>query len=173
MEEQQSENLKDFKDVFFYALIADDNVIINELLVQHGVGFVSEINGQSPLEVCAGRGSWKSFDFLVDKIKVITPNPSNGKNLLHIAIENRRWPEKWCEKVGGVLFNEPDFEGDTPLHYAVRYKDVAATQWLIAHGANINARNAIWQKALDVAKESEFTNKVAISQFFSLLFAFL
>lgn len=111
--------------------------------------------------------SWKSFDLLLDNIKVIRPNAVDGKNLLHIAIENGRWPEKWCEEVGEALLNEPDLEGNTPLHYAVRCKDVAATQWLIAHGANIEARNRQWQKALDVAKEFKFSKEVAISQVFS------
>lgn len=42
--------------------------------------------------------SWKSFDLLLDNIKVIKPNADDRKNLLIIAIQNGKWPENYIKK---------------------------------------------------------------------------
>jgi ankyrin repeat protein len=41
----------------------------------------------------------------------------------------------------GASFMEPDYEGNTPLHYAVMYGSSAAANVLLSNSANTNATN--------------------------------
>jgi len=50
-------------------------------------------------------------------------------------------------KVGACL-DYPDYFGDTPLHYALRYFKPETASALLAFGANVNARNALGRTPL-------------------------
>eukprot|EP00731_Ephydatia_muelleri_P031630 Em0023g137a len=54
--------------------------------------------------------------------------------------------------------NQPDNNGDTPLHYAVRDGDLLCTKLFLAFDANINACNGNNKTPLDLATEMVASN---------------
>ncbi len=75
-------------------------------------------------------------------------NVANDGNLLH-AVIRAGWEEMVLPLIGaGADVHARDARGDTPLHLAGEAKMPAATQILIEHGADINARAGAPDSAL-------------------------
>jgi ankyrin repeat protein len=53
----------------------------------------------------------------------------------------------------GADINEPDIDGMTPLHIAVKVKNLTAAAYLISKGADVNIKNEEGQSPLEMAEE--------------------
>lgn len=76
----------------------------------------------------------------------------HGRTLLHLAAErNHAGLCRWLLRLGSDV-NRVDLLGQTPLHRAVRFGAAEAASLLVAHGADLDARD--WQKRapLDLAE---------------------
>lgn len=67
---------------------------------------------------------------------------SHGQTLFHIASASEHVPARWLDWLIELGFSadEPDAWGHTPLWTAARANRVDRVAWLLAHGANPNAR---------------------------------
>ena len=71
-----------------------------------------------------------------------TPLDRNQETYLHLAIGNpRRLELLWTAGSNVLGIDARDWNGRTPLHYALAAGSVPGATWCISHGADVNARD--------------------------------
>uniref|UniRef100_A0AC35G7F7 Ankyrin repeat protein n=1 Tax=Panagrolaimus sp. PS1159 TaxID=55785 RepID=A0AC35G7F7_9BILA len=102
--------------------------------------------------------SMSPFVVPVFKSNLIQACDSNGKNLLHHAVENQKIEvAKTLLKVNRQLANKKDKIGKTPLFYAIKNDDLEMMDLLLKKGAKVE----LWKYANNCTNGcSKFINKV-------------
>ncbi|KAK1273053.1 hypothetical protein QJS04_geneDACA016429 [Acorus gramineus] len=135
--------------------------LISQLLVRkdRSVSYVKDDDGLAPFFVAIQFGHIRTTCMILDHCPDVGElRDTRGRNALHMAIKNNtmlmlrallKRPE-----LGGLV-NEPDSDGNTPLHVAT--KDNLYTRvklMLTADGVDVRARNKEGLTALDVSELS-------------------
>ena len=99
--------------------------------------------GQRAALQCAVRsGSPRTLQYLLDHGADLHARTDDGATLFHLACASESAPESWLDHLAqlGARIDEPDAAGSTPLWAAAHAGRTARVVWLLAHGANPNAR---------------------------------
>lgn len=154
-------NQPDFsgKTALHFATAARDTNIIHELLKEStSPAYLRDTtNGRTPLLEAASSGNWDVLQEILqhcpDTIELCDPT---GQNALHLAVSNNtthnvreflRLPEM------KELVNEPDVEGDTPLHLAIKNENYKVVKKLMATGCvDLRIENNKGLTALDICE---------------------
>lgn len=136
--------------------------------------YVPDFEGNSPLHIIAIRGI--TFGMVED---ILDSNPCaaelldrNGRNALHLAVMNEnRFTLRFLlrQTEFKVLINEPDGEGNTPLHLAVKLHLYYIVRLLVDMGADLSVTNKEGLTALDIC---QFYRGFTFSQVFFLFSVF-
>jgi len=125
-------------DDFFIAIANDDTATIRSLLARGFDPNTVNPKGQVPLFMALQSGSLKAAELLLQHpdTRVDEPNAVGETPLMMAAL---RGQVAWCEKLlaRGAAINRA---GWTPLHYAASGPGTNAVVWLVAHGAQLDAR---------------------------------
>lgn len=136
-------------DDFFIAIVNDDTGTIQSLLARGFDPNTVNPKGQTPLFLALQSGSLKAAQTLWQHpdLRIDAPNAADETPLMMAAL---RGQVAWCEKLvaRGAAINRP---GWTPLHYAASGPSAQALTWLLAHGAELEARSPNGNTALMMA----------------------
>jgi ankyrin repeat protein len=98
-------------------------------------------------------------------VSVTTPSGNPSVLPFHFLVScysvlNVRWPElvEVMLKFDASLVNQPDDQGVTPLHIAVRQNDLSLVNQLLDRGVNKNDKTKSGLTALSIALEAGYTN---------------
>ncbi|KAM7184442.1 hypothetical protein V8F20_012226 [Naviculisporaceae sp. PSN 640] len=81
----------------------------------------------------------------------------SGKGICHhAAINNWTHLLRLCLGANGVMANQIDHSGGTPLHVAARLGNTESCQVLIAHGANVRLQDRLGRTAAQIAADAGF-----------------
>ncbi len=120
------------------AAYRDNASAITSLLLRGVDPNVRDSQGRSALEQAMREQNMKAFNALMaaPNLDLNGANAAGETPLMLAAIKGRLdWVELFVKR--GAQINR---EGWTPLHYAASGPDNGISTWLIAHGAEINAR---------------------------------
>ncbi|HEY4084261.1 MAG TPA: ankyrin repeat domain-containing protein [Burkholderiaceae bacterium] len=120
------------------AAYRDNASAITTLLLRGVDPNARDSQGRSALEQAMREQNMKAFDALLaaPNLDLNSANAAGETPLMLAAIKGRLdWVELFVKR--GAQVNR---EGWTPLHYAASGPDNGISTWLIAHGAEINAR---------------------------------
>ncbi|XP_044473217.1 protein ACCELERATED CELL DEATH 6-like [Mangifera indica] len=146
------------KTALHFATAAREKNIMRELLTKStSSAYLQDSNGRTPLLEAACSGNFDVLQEILlycpDTIELADPT---GKNALHLAVLNNttnnvreflRLPEM------KELVNEPDEEGDTPLHLAIKHENYKMVKQLIATGfVDLRTKNNKGLTALDICE---------------------
>ncbi|XP_044473219.1 protein ACCELERATED CELL DEATH 6-like [Mangifera indica] len=146
------------KTALHFATAVREKKIMHELLTKStSSAYQRDSNGRTPLLEAACSGNFDVFQEILlycpDTIELADPT---GKNALHLAVLNNttrnvreflRLPEM------KELVNEPDVEGDTPLHLAIKHENYKMVKQLIATGCvDLRTKNNNGLTALDICE---------------------
>ncbi|CAL9085330.1 unnamed protein product, partial [Musa acuminata var. zebrina] len=141
------------------------------LLLQNdpSTAYVRDNGGASAIHVAASFGHVNVIKYLIETCPGCTEvRDGEGGNFFHVAISKRR--EQVVRFVATSprltdLLNEPDSDGNTPLHRAIISRDMAIIQMLSSSpSVKLSASNNRGQTALDVAL-SNTRNRLVIKMF--------
>lgn len=122
--------------------ISDDD-LLDLILNQPGVSpDAPDQLGRLPIHVAADRRTGlQRIDLLLTDNSTFRSQDKQGRNILHHAAVGGMPPliSSILEECPDLI-NVPDSDGWTPLHWAVRDSDTEASQCLITHGANKEAK---------------------------------
>ncbi|XP_077220305.1 protein ACCELERATED CELL DEATH 6-like [Tasmannia lanceolata] len=121
------------------------------------VAYITDNEGQLPLLMAAGSGRLLTIEvmleFCQDPVDMLN---TSGRNALHLAVENNK-----AQIVRALLnrpehkklINEPDHEGNTPLHLATQHRFYNIVKLLLAaDGVDLTATNKDGLTALDISE---------------------
>jgi ankyrin repeat protein len=134
------------------------NVSTLKLLLHRDISpaYVSDSNGSFPVHIAARMG----YGQLIYELCRYCPDcdemlDSRGRNFLYIAVVHKKWKVVWnfCGTAElGRMANVMDFDGNTPLHLAVKNGDQMIVSLLMAtKGVLSNMVNNQGLTALDLA----------------------
>ncbi|XP_009416675.3 ankyrin repeat-containing protein At5g02620 [Musa acuminata AAA Group] len=141
------------------------------LLLQNdaSTAYLRDNGGASAIHVAASFGHVNVIKHLIETCSGCTEvRDGEGSNFFHVAISKRR--EQVVRFVATSprltdLLNEPDSDGNTPLHRAIISRDMAIIQMLSSSpSVKLSATNNRGQTALDVAL-SNTRNRLVIKMF--------
>lgn len=139
----------------------DKAVAIGEYLLEHKVDMNQRFSLQNntPLLFAAYKGKYKLFKFLRKNGANPTIKNDNGDTILHLLhfLGNRVTDDdiKYCLRAG-LLIDEPQEEGETPLHKAVMRGNVHVARLLLDNGASVDAQcNRFWTSLHVAARKGD------------------
>ncbi|XP_026667466.1 uncharacterized protein LOC113464032 [Ceratina calcarata] len=133
---------------------------ITDILLEHNSDINSADNrGTTPVLLCAMSGRVDPYMSLVQKGANIRPKLNDGSTILHLTIRRRRTDINLIKILvnSGADINCLDLHGDTPLHTAVRYRNMEAARLLIERKANVNAKSINGSTPLHLTAYHAFT----------------
>ncbi|ONI13110.1 hypothetical protein PRUPE_4G203100 [Prunus persica] len=155
------------KTPLYYAASLGDHRTVERLLeLDISIAYVLDKQGFSPIHVAASKGHTSVIREIVrhcpDSGELVDPY---GWNALHIAIFNGqanvvRYILETAELEGTI--NQPDFDGNTPLHLATIERKTWILRYLRWDGrVNLRSKNKFGQTAIEIdrsIKESSITS---------------
>ena len=136
-------------DDFFVAIANDNAPAIQQLLARGLDPNTVNPQGQVPLFLSLQTGSLKAAEALLQHpdTRVDAANAVGETPLMMAALRGRT---AWCEKLleRGAAINR---SGWTPLHYAASGPSAETVEWMLAHGADVNAQAPNGNTALMMA----------------------
>jgi ankyrin repeat protein len=128
--------------------------IVNQLILRGADVNRAAKGGATPLMVASFYCSGELVRALLESGASLAATDKSGTSALHRTAQN-------CEqgKIVGLLLRagaDPNSRtklGETPLHTAAFYGNEAAVRLLVAHGADVTAKDAKGQSALSIAKD--------------------
>ncbi|CAB4308126.1 unnamed protein product [Prunus armeniaca] len=154
------------KTPVYYAASLGDHKTVQQLLeLDISIAYVLDKQGYSPIHVAASKG----YTNVIREIVGLCPDSGElvdpyGRNALHIAIFNGqtkvvRYILETAELEG--LINQPDFDGNTPLHLATIERKTWILWYLKWDGrVNPRSKNKYGQTAIEIdssIKEANIT----------------
>lgn len=124
-----------------YAVANDDTAMVRILLSYGADPNLHDRGGKGLLHMVSSRAGWipllENYRSSMD-LSYRNSEFANDANVLKLLI------------AAGARVNDPDSNGNTPLHYACMYNRLSGAQYLLAHGADVNARNKKGQTPCDL-----------------------
>ena len=83
------------------------------------------------------------FNYLLLKGADVNKENYNGYTPLTAHFSSNLFNKEFLDRLiqNNVEINNPDFDGDTPLHFAVMNNNIEAVEYLLENGANANVKN--------------------------------
>ncbi|XP_072952164.1 protein ACCELERATED CELL DEATH 6-like [Typha angustifolia] len=138
------------------ALVGNDEIV--GLLLKHDISlaYIADLFGLFPVHIAAITGKVSVIDKLLEHCPDSDELLDNkGWNLLHTAVEHKRIEivRYVCKRSElTTLMNHKDYEGNTPLHLAVRKGEQGIVSLLIRNKTvNLNTRNKEGLTPLDLS----------------------
>lgn len=115
-----------------------------------------DANGNTPLIIAADLGKKNFVQFLLLNEALANKRAADGTVALHHAAKGGYVDviKLLCKE--GAFINFPDYQGFTPLMYAVLYNKIDAVQSILDLGGDPNFINAQNQTALSIALSKRF-----------------
>eukprot|EP00036_Acanthoecidae_sp_10tr_P009963 CAMPEP_0182923500 /NCGR_PEP_ID=MMETSP0105_2-20130417/5472_1 /TAXON_ID=81532 ORGANISM="Acanthoeca-like sp., Strain 10tr" /NCGR_SAMPLE_ID=MMETSP0105_2 /ASSEMBLY_ACC=CAM_ASM_000205 /LENGTH=331 /DNA_ID=CAMNT_0025061217 /DNA_START=17 /DNA_END=1009 /DNA_ORIENTATION=- len=129
------------------------NHAIVELLLKAGAPATAAINGARPiLHSAAENNHGGVVELLLNHGAVVgCRDPRNGQTALHSAAWAGATATASALFKANASLDEKDYDGNTPLHLAVRNSSLPMVRFLTANGANKEVANDKGEKAADYA----------------------
>jgi len=101
-------------------------------------------SNDTPLHEAIKANDVQAVEQLLVTVDVNSKDDAGKMALLRLAIKYAMASVNFIKPVANInpQINSKDNAEKTALHYAAQYNSVAVAQWLIEHGADINAENA-------------------------------
>lgn len=121
----------------------------------------------------AARGGHRGIVALLAVLSRLDTHDKRGATAIMLAIEQPEGMIKPQRRILGILetliqsgadLNLRDYQGDTALIWAVRWKNLEAARLLLSAGADPSIKNDAGQTALQIADESGYTDFVKVLQ---------
>lgn len=152
----------------------NNNLEAVKLLLSKGVNINAQtISNQTPLAIASIRGHTGLAKFLLEHGADPNIADNEGYTPLHGAVNGADTDEEieivklLLEKGANIdaqtkdsRSRRPNFNGATPLHYAVIHGDAKVTKLLLDKGANKDIKNKADKTAVDLAKTEDIKNLI-------------
>lgn len=151
----KSINYRDGKDHFTLlhrcTLTQGDPIQIVDMLLEYNAMIdLEDLQGRTPLHLCASRGNESLLNHLLKKGANTMAKTKDNQTPLHLAAEAGHINCVKSLVENHVLVNLQDVEGFTALHLAVNSERVQCVEYLIEHGAAVLSLTMDGKRPIDL-----------------------